>query len=266
MIEEFASSVGDAVKTVPELYDDALKPAAKESGKLLGRIPRAINAALAPLDIWILNKEHAVEETKKLLAKKLENIEEDKIVPPESYVAVPAIQAISYSMNSSELRDMYANLLANSMNSDNKDSVHPAFVEVIKQLTPFEANLIKLFNEKNATLFPIVNSRICESKSAPSGTPYINNIIDPEFGINTSNFNEFSIAIENLIRLNLISVSYEQYFTNEEKYSSIKNSPLVKDMKAVIESGDNPKYCELSNGLLEITSFGSSFMKICVSK
>ena len=31
-------------KTIDKIYDDAFQPAAHETGKLLGRIPRAINA------------------------------------------------------------------------------------------------------------------------------------------------------------------------------------------------------------------------------
>lgn len=67
-------------------------------------------------------------ETEKLLEQKLKNIDEEKIVSPESYVAVPAIQAISYSMNSDELRNLYANLLAKAMVTPTKDAVHPSFV------------------------------------------------------------------------------------------------------------------------------------------
>ena len=103
------------------------------------RIPRAINAALSPLRQWIAQREYNVAETEKLLAKKLENIEPEKIVSPEPYVAVPALQAISYSMNSDELRELYANLLAKSMCIDTKNSVHPSFVEIIRQMSPLDA-------------------------------------------------------------------------------------------------------------------------------
>lgn len=58
----------------------------------------------------------------------------------EPYVAIPAIQQISYSYDSDELRDMYANLLANFMDKERSDLVHPSFVEVIKQLNPDEAS------------------------------------------------------------------------------------------------------------------------------
>ena len=34
-LDKLASGVGKAIKTVPDLYDDALKPATQESGKTL---------------------------------------------------------------------------------------------------------------------------------------------------------------------------------------------------------------------------------------
>lgn len=108
--DRFLKATGEAIEKVPEIYDDGLKPTVQEGGKLIARIPRAINAALSGCDIWILNKEYNIEEIKKLLAKKLENVPIEKIVPPEPYIAVPALQAISYSMNNEELRELYANL------------------------------------------------------------------------------------------------------------------------------------------------------------
>ena len=91
-------SASTVLNTVPEVYSDLAKPTACETGKFLGRILRAINAALAPLDIWITKREYNLEKTKKLLAAELADVEPAKIVPPEAYVAVPAIQSIAYSM------------------------------------------------------------------------------------------------------------------------------------------------------------------------
>lgn len=54
-------------KTVPELYDDGLKPAVQESGKTLSLLPKTINAALVPLRKWIAEREYSLAETEKLL-------------------------------------------------------------------------------------------------------------------------------------------------------------------------------------------------------
>lgn len=82
---------------------------------------------------------------------------------PEAYVAVPAIQAISYSMNSEELRNLYANLLAKAMNSDTKDMVHPSFVEIIKQMSPIDALVLNEITQSN--YFPLVNLSIKQYES-----------------------------------------------------------------------------------------------------
>lgn len=261
-INELAGSFGKALEAAPDLYDDALKSTVQETGKTLSRIPRLINAVLAPLDIWILNKEYNIEETKKLLAKKLENVEPEKIVSPESYVAVPALQAISYSMNSEELRNMYANLLANSMNSDTKDSVHPAFVEIIKQLSPLEAKLLKSFSLE--TDLPIITIHCSNDVLHRTGFDCFKHILSPEFGINIDNYTPFAVAIDNLIRLNLILVDYDSGFTDKALYDPILNSKFLAEIKERISSFETNYYCINKNGTLTLSYLGQSFTHICI--
>ena len=79
-LDKLTKGIGKALETTPELYHDALQPSAQESGKLIARIPRAINAAFAGIDKWILNKEYSVEETKRLLAAKLDKIDPEKLL------------------------------------------------------------------------------------------------------------------------------------------------------------------------------------------
>lgn len=63
--DKLAGAIGDTLKTAPTLYEDGLQPIVQEVGKFAARIPRAINAAFSGLDKWILNKNYAVDETKK---------------------------------------------------------------------------------------------------------------------------------------------------------------------------------------------------------
>ena len=134
-VDKVLDGVSEVLKTTPKLYDDAIQPTAQETGKTISLVPKLINAALVPMRKWIAIREYNFAETEKLLAYKLEHLDPEKIVSPEPYVAVPALQAISYSMDNEDLKNLYANLLAKSMNKDTKDSVHPAFVDIIKQLS-----------------------------------------------------------------------------------------------------------------------------------
>ena len=54
-----------------KIYDDGLKDTIKETSNVISLVPRAIKAALEPLEIWILKKEYNIKETKLLLEKKL---------------------------------------------------------------------------------------------------------------------------------------------------------------------------------------------------
>ena len=256
VVDKLAGSVGKTIETVPDIYDDALKPATQESGKILALIPRTINAALVPLRQWIANKEYNLAETEKLLAKKLEHVDEDKIVTPESYVAVPAIQAISYSMNSEELRDLYANLLAKAMNADTKEAVHPSFVEIIKQLSPVDSLVFKTIMER--TVNPLIDL-IYENDKHES---YIigTNISD----INVSSKEVVSVSIDNLIRQSLISVPDDRFYTNEHVYDSIINSQYYKAQK--IAHPNTPEGFRLTHKkrIINKTNLGTAFYKICV--
>ena len=82
-----------------DVYDDIISPVAKPTGTILGLIPRAIKAALSPLEKWILQKEYNISEIQRLLEEKLKNVSPELIGTPEPYIAVPAIQYISYCMD-----------------------------------------------------------------------------------------------------------------------------------------------------------------------
>lgn len=256
-LDTLAKGIGKAIETVPELYQDAFQPTVQETGKLIARIPHAINAAFSGLDKWILNKEYGIEETKKLLAQKLENVEPEKIVEPEAYVAIPALQAISYSMNSEELRNLYANLLAKSMNVDTKDSVHPSFVEIIKQMSPNDALIFKTIYE--AHLKPLIDLYI----SLPNGKGEDYHIY------NISWFTSYSptiirITLDNLLRLGLIEIPSGKYYANDTAYSIIRSTNHYSEAQNKLiayrigKIQENKKY-------IKCTELATSFYNICIN-
>ncbi len=69
----------------------------------------------------------------------------------------PALEASRYYIEEEELRKMFAKLIASSMNK-NKSEIsitHPSFVEIIKQLTPLDAQILDFIINNNQTA-PIV--------------------------------------------------------------------------------------------------------------
>lgn len=260
-------AAGKLLAVAPELYDDVVQPTAKETGKTISIIPKAINAALVPLRQWISYKEYNLAKTEKLLAYKLENLSPEKIVSPEPYVAVPALQAISYSMNNDGLRNLYANLIAKSMNMDTKDTVHPAFVEIIKQLSPLDATLLKKLVDIDNSAFGITKVRLQKSESEYTGLDWVEHIINPIFGMNRSNVEQYQISLENLQRLELINISYDSYLPLNSEYDDIENGDIITFCKENSSSiNETYSFCNCQKGRLSITNLGNSFSYICIKE
>lgn len=244
-----------------DLYQDVGKPVAQPTGELAGLLPRAIKAALAPLEKWILHKEYSVAETKKLLEDKLKDTPPELIQPPEPYIAVPAFQYISYCMDNENLRNMYANLLAKSMNTVLKNGVHPGFVEIIKQLTPDEAKILEYFSfEKTA---PTISLKF--EKENHAGFRY--------FYKNFSNIGEYvrcekpfdiPTYFDNLVRLGLLEYSEKVLsLSDKSKYQQLKRHPFIKNK---IESASIPDgyKVEIEEGFVRLTAYGKSFCGTCI--
>jgi len=242
---------------VNKIYDDVIHKSAKEIGKTLSLIPKAINVALSPIEQWLYNKEINLEKTKILISKKLENIPEEKIVSPESYVAVPTIQALSYSMDSDELRNMYANLLAKAMNIDTKEQVHPAFTEIIKQMSPIDANILKKFiaTAPNIPLIDIVDKDMKEGHYLPI-ISNLTNIFDYD---NIT----ISVTIGNLLRLGLIEIPSGKFIPVDLAYETITSNSMFLNFKKEHKSPEGYKI-DIHKKLITITELGYKFSEICI--
>lgn len=245
-----------------DTYEDIGKPVTKPTGELLGLLPRIIKAALAPIEKWVLQKEYNIEETIKLLEKKLENISPDLIESPESHIAVPALKYISYCIDNDELRDMYANLLASAMNSVVKNGVHPAFVEIIKQLCPDEAKFLKYLYVH--PVIPTVTMRYVSEKQG--GIDICKDFSNIPEKIRCENPYAVSSYIDNLVRLGLLQRSTLSYLVDKSVYQPLKEHKYFSKLKDLdIISRYNMKSYKFDEGYVTLTNFGRGFCQVCLS-
>lgn len=245
-------------QTAGKTYDDVAHPTAHAVGQIISFVPRTIKVWLGKWEKWILNGEYAIKETEKLLAEKLKGIPEDKIVEPEPYVAVPAIQQLSYSIDNPDLREMYANLLAASMNTDTKWSVHPSFVDIIRQLTPDEAKLLKYLSaHPQQPIIDVVHN-------LPNNTGYIEVVrrfTNISEGV-CDNVNGIYAYLDNLERLKIIEIPSGVYLHNDELYFPLENHPFIKGiMSRLLPEGEK---MEIKKGEFCVSAFGKEFIKICL--
>ena len=206
-------------------------------------------------------KKDVLEELNGMVKEKLSSVPEENIVPPTPRIAVPTLQNASIT-EEVDIRELYANLLANSMNKVVKDGIHPAYVEIIKQLSPDEAKLLCYM--KSHSTIPTITLRRENDKG--EGTEIIKNF---------SNIGEFSKCehpfeinkyFDNLIRLGLLETSTLSSLTNKQLYEPLKTHTYLKpylEEKYLQKTEYNiPKFNE---GYMSLTDFGKYFCEVCLN-
>ena len=240
-----------------KVYDDGLKKTVQETGEIVALIPRAIKAALEPVERLILYREHSIAATEKMLEEKLINEDPEEIVSPEPYVAVPAINAVACCYDSDELRNLYANLIARSMLKNEKHSVHPAFVEIIKQLSPTDASILRTLYEESLLAVPLVTVNAGNTDSYISVIKNVCNI--PPYAFRTT-----AMSIENLNRLKLIDILPGVHFSHDTKTDEFIKSPeFNKFLNTSVLLGPENKLLFIKS-VTQPTEFGLAFCNTCV--
>lgn len=249
-----------------EVYNDLGHPVAEPTGKLAGLVPRAIKAAFLPLEKWILKQEYNLKETEKILEEKLKDVPPENIESPEPYVAVPAIQNISYCMDNDALRELYAKLLAKSMVNDQKNKVHPSYVDIIKQLSPDEAKLLN-YLAKHYYSIPIPTISLRRENTKHDGIDLYQNFSILGELAGCDNMYNTQFMFDNLCRLRILEPNPKYTsLTNEKLYDPLKEHPFIVELKRKIQSQITDEYnvIEFEEGYMKLTEFGKQFCQICV--
>lgn len=256
-------AVTGLAKAVP-VYQDILQPAAQEIGKALQTVAKTVHIALAPVSALVWGYDEIKEFVSTKVSDRLKNIPPENIVTPKPNVAGPALEALRYTGHEESLSDLYANLLAASMDKNTANGVHPAFVEIIKQLTPDEAKLVGLFVHDMP--FPLLDVRWeYKTRTADkSGGGYLL--------VNFSHLGNLAgcelpqlmpTYIDNLCRLGLTEVPSMYQYTGKGVYDELEKSTEVQFNKARIET--NPELtCVIVRKGLRITELGKQFTQVCV--
>ena len=231
----------------------------------------------------------------------IEKIPEENIQEPKMSVISPALEASKFYIEEDEIRGMFAKLIASSMDNSKSADIHPSFSEMIKMLSPLDAqNLQTLYQSGDETI-----SKIRMTYDGNGGFKDVYSHIylgNPE----TQDNQLIAPSIDNLIRLKLIDVDYETFKNNDALYEKHRNNPLLLQCKqedqekrqanqealnflnsgGKITNGDNipipeeaqasikqqledalkPSTIDIVKGKISLTALGRNFCKICLSE
>lgn len=256
---KIATEIAKAALENTTLYDDAFKPAAKQVGKSLETVTKTIDVALSPLKGLIWGYEQLEYFLKTRVAPKLQQIPEDQIIQPDLYVVGPALESLKFTDHKEDsIQELFANLLANSLDKQTAYKSHPSFVQVLKNMTPDEAKILHLFVETK--VYPIIDVLAYDNSRSTF------NIVLRNFSLLGSEANcqhqqLTNSYIDNLSRLGVLRIREDQKL-DVTQYAFLEGQELIWELRKQITN--NNKKFEIRQKLMELTDYGQQFVDACV--
>lgn len=242
---------------IKDIYDDLAHPTLSTVGQAL---QGATKVALSPIFAMVWGVDKIAGYLSVALPQYFEErkIAKEKIKSPDPAIAVPLIEAMRYTSHKEELREMFTNLLGASMNSDIVDE-HPAFVEIIKQMSSDECKMIKYLHESPSMpkqYIPMLKIRQQINTGGVDLMPYFSDICYITGCQYPKKFPEY---LNNLHRLGLVEVFYDRFLTNEKLYIDLKEHKafprfLFYEEDILVES----------KGMYGLSKFGEKFCAVCL--
>ena len=266
MDNEIAKELTNQTSSVLDrAYDDAVHPSAVSIGYTASLIPQTVGVLLGRWKVWVVNGERNIDLAINQVAEKLEGVPEERLCEPAPNVVVPAIQQLSYSFDSEELRKLYVNLLATSMDRERRDGAHPSFVNLIGQMTPDEAKIMAWFTAgEGRDCIPIVDLRLVKTDEVIKYTwrPLLENYTNAFDGIVELPGNA-PLYLDNLERLGLIR---EEQFSIDEngEYPALEQSEKILQLKETVTPDEG--WCfDITHNVYRLTRLGRQFVECCVA-
>ena len=258
----------DAIKGVAEaipVYQDVLQPAAKEVGSALQTVAKTIHIALAPVSALVWGYEEIKEYVNASLTERLKKLPPEQIASPSPVVAGPVLEALRFAGHDPDLRELYANLLASSMDASSAHRAHPAFVETIRQMTPDEARIMKKLAE--ATAYAVISAGEQGVKNFMTGR------VEELYGVYLHHFtflpNDagciytelFPSYLDNLRRLGLLEVIENYHLGGDDLYAALEEH-AERDWKP---RNTGRGYPAITRGAILVTALGRQFCDACIT-
>jgi hypothetical protein len=141
------SMLDDLSKVLPigEIYKDLLQPTTQQIGQGLEAVAKTSRFVLTPFEY--LGSLH--DRYLNFLKRISEKTKEQELIEVHPKITGPVLEGIKYLEEDSILFEMFVELLSKVVTKKNAAKAHPAFIQIINQLSPDEA-LILTYLKRNS--------------------------------------------------------------------------------------------------------------------
>lgn len=199
---------------------------------------------------------HDLEIYQKELFKQIDEIPTEKRIEPSIHVTSQALENSKYCISSDILREMFVNLISGTMHKDIEPHIHPAFPEILKQLSDKDGIFLKCLKDRK-------DIPVCQIGVENSDGGFMlcaKNVCIPP----SSSLSEYdcAVCISSLVRAGILEITYSEYVLDNESYNKIKELSIYSEIEDFASSMGCKAY--LKKGITRLTHFGAEFIQVCV--
>ena len=229
-----------------------VNPAARTTGQALDGVATALCWPL--LKLRIIQKAKLEQFTKEIREKNkqipVENRDSSKVG-----LAVKAIEEARYQLNEDDIRKLYVNLIASTVDNRKNGLVTPRLATALSQMGPNDAVLLKHINEQESHVVPFGYF----IKKDNVGTSTISKKSIDFFKAGTLVNQDISLDV--LDSLGIIEVKHDAWLTNElfkPSYDKLEESIRVEIHNIF---NFNAEEIEFTKGYIKVTDFGEALLR-----
>lgn len=250
----------EVTKLAPEVYKDLVKPAAQEVGVVVGRSAKAL---LSPVRAFLWSWERIEQLVVDGVNRRFDKIPEEQRKTPDPEIAVPLIQALTYTAQNDTLREMYLNLLTNSMDTAMDKNVHPSFVDLIKQMSALDAKVFETLARETGYQ-KVINPNVTIKDQ---GKIFVSACPEWFMGLKIDGHDIFdtSASMLRLSKFGLIELMFDRTAGNE-RYDELKTHPELIPILDQYRKVNPILELELTatHSILYVNEYGRQFKRACM--
>lgn len=259
--KEGVSLVAEVLKAAGD--NPQVKEAAGNLGQTAVTLTKTINNVLVPLAAinFAFDKARAYFSGKFQvdIAEKAQAIPPEHVVEPKASIAGPTLQGLAFTHEEPNLKEMYLNLLATSMDGRSASLAHPAFVEIIKQLDSEDARLVRgALQSPSAIPIVQIHRKLKDGSSYNVLVQHLLNLKDRATGMSIED-PQLPAMIDNWIRLGLVEVAYDKHLVDAAQYSWADQRPEFLRLSQAPQPDE--AMVEYKKGIMQRTELGIRFAR-----
>ncbi len=246
-----------AFSPAAKVFGEKAIPASENIAESLNIATESALHALKPLADIIECAGLSMSWFTRKLKNKIKNMSPENVIEPDKRISGPVISALQDCEEDEYISNIFANLIANSIDRNTCKISHPSFASIIQQITSDEAKILQIF--ETHVSYPVFDI-FAIGENNDIRQYFATNVTDiaESAGCSIPELNQ--TYIDNLCRLYLLRKGGQ--CLDQKRYDALMDHKTIKSACEQITTKGKKPY--ISRTAVTITDFGRKFLNACL--